>query len=120
MRGLLYFLISIQFWIGSTAAIPDSPVQVYLGESKSCSPTRALGDEQPANDLPIEGILLPLNHSDPMSTKFCNRFWVHDRFYRTGGPVFLYHAGEGNAQESLRDINSGKTADEELTFSKCY
>lgn len=114
MRSPLYLLISIYFWIGSTAATIDSPVQNYLGENKGCPPT---GSEQPANAPPAEGILLPLNHSDPKSKKFCNRFWVKDRFYKNGGPVFLYHVGESNGDDSLSFVSSGKdTTDENLSF----
>lgn len=31
---------------------------------------------------------LPINHLDPNSETFLNRYWVDDYFYQTGGPVF--------------------------------
>ena len=114
MRGPLYLLISIYIWIGSTAATLNSPVQVYLGESKDCPPT---GEKQPADVPPVEGILLPLNHSEPTGKQFCNRFWVKDQFYKDGGPVFLYHAGENKGEDSFWHIGSGKkTSDRDLSF----
>jgi len=40
-------------------------------------------------------IELPLDHFDSTDTKtFSNRFWVNTAFYKPGGPVFFYDAGE--------------------------
>ena len=117
MRSSFHLLISIHLWIGSTAVSLNSPVQVYLGGSKGCPPTGREEDEQFANVPSVEGILLPLNSSDPTSKQFCNRFRVRDQFYKAGGPVFLYRAGENKGEESLGYIASKNgTADENLTF----
>jgi hypothetical protein len=55
-----------------------------------------LNDSAPLPD--VEYIKLPLDHSDPSAGTFRNRFWATTQYYKPGGPVILYDAGEGNAQ----------------------
>ncbi|KAH8765610.1 serine carboxypeptidase S28-domain-containing protein [Hyaloscypha finlandica] len=114
MRGALYLWITTFLGVGSLATAVDPPVQEYLRESNICKPPAG---SQPENIPPVEGILLPLNHSDTKSKKFCNRFWVKDQFYKAGGPVFIYHAGESEGEKSFWSIGSRKDAEDyQLTF----
>lgn len=39
----------------------------------------------------------PLNHNDPKSITFKNRYWVETKYYKPGGPVIITNGGEGNA-----------------------
>lgn len=40
-------------------------------------------------------IEIPIDHFDPADNQtYTNRFWTNDTFYRKGGPVFFYDAGE--------------------------
>ncbi|KAF2124349.1 hypothetical protein P153DRAFT_130305 [Dothidotthia symphoricarpi CBS 119687] len=52
-----------------------------------------------------EYVELPVNHFSKMGpagsagpSTFHNRFWVSERAYRPGGPVFIYDVGEANAE----------------------
>ena len=31
---------------------------------------------------------LPIDHNNPQMGNFTNRYWVMDKFYKHGGPVF--------------------------------
>jgi hypothetical protein len=62
-----------------------------------------------------EYIELPLDHSDPSKGTFQNRFWVWDGWYKEGAPVFLFDAGEGNAEPGALDwLQSSRSAFAEL------
>lgn len=36
----------------------------------------------------VQYVDLPINHLDPSSKTFSNRYWVDDYFYKPDGPVF--------------------------------
>jgi Serine carboxypeptidase S28 len=62
-----------------------------------------------------ETIELPLDHYDLSKGTFQNRYWVWDKWYKPGAPVFLFDAGEGNAEPgSLRWLQSSQSAFAEL------
>ncbi|CAO3621778.1 unnamed protein product [Cunninghamella echinulata] len=39
----------------------------------------------------------PLDHKDPKSITFKNRYWVETKYYKPGGPVIITNGGEANA-----------------------
>jgi Serine carboxypeptidase S28 len=41
---------------------------------------------------------LPLDHNDTSQGTFNNRYWVWDQWYKPGSPIFIFDAGEGNAE----------------------
>jgi Serine carboxypeptidase S28 len=51
--------------------------------------------------IAAETVRLPLDHWDSSAGTFLNRFWVNEAFYKPGGPVVLFDAGEGNAAGDL-------------------
>ena len=44
---------------------------------------------------------IPIDHDDPSSGTFSNRYWINSEFYQPGGPVFVYDTGEVNAVDSV-------------------
>ncbi|KAG0136168.1 serine carboxypeptidase S28-domain-containing protein [Tuber indicum] len=50
-----------------------------------------------------ETVKLPLDHFGNHPGTFENRYWVLEEFYQPGNPVFIYDAGEGNAEPSVQD-----------------
>lgn len=63
---------------------------------KSYTPPAPLEPE----NITTEYIELPLDHFDLDSSEtFYNRYWVSDRAYKPGGPVFLIDGGEQNASD---------------------
>ncbi|CAZ80987.1 unnamed protein product [Tuber melanosporum] len=70
------------------------------------------------DDLPTAPkryVELPLNHGDPKSPKFKNRYWVDDTYYSPGGPIFFVDNGEADAdgmEEYLRKGATGSLAKE--------
>ncbi|RPB05121.1 hypothetical protein L873DRAFT_1663682 [Choiromyces venosus 120613-1] len=70
-------------------------------------------DDLPA--VPMRYVELPLNHGDPKSPKFRNRYWVDDTYYSSGGPIFFVDNGEADAdgmEAYLRKGASGSLARE--------
>lgn len=58
----------------------------------------------PPENITTEYIELPLNHFGTNSSSdgtFFNRFWVSTDAYKPGAPVFVYDAGESNAEWSV-------------------
>ncbi|KAL4932362.1 putative serine peptidase, family S28 [Aspergillus undulatus] len=56
--------------------------------------------------IPAEYISLPIDHDDPSVGTFQNRFWANDEYYKPGGPVIVYDAGETNAGSSANHLTS--------------
>ncbi|KAF2222372.1 peptidase S28 [Elsinoe ampelina] len=51
------------------------------------------------SDYPAEIIQIPIDHFNATDDRtYSNRFWVNSQYYKPGGPVFLYDAGEQNAE----------------------
>ncbi|TKA73207.1 hypothetical protein B0A49_04241 [Cryomyces minteri] len=47
---------------------------------------------------PAHTISIPIDHYNASDTrKYQNRYWINDEYYRRGGPVFYFDAGEQNA-----------------------
>jgi Serine carboxypeptidase S28 len=43
---------------------------------------------------------MPVDHFNSYDTRtYKNRYWINDTFYREGGPIFFYDAGEGGVTE---------------------
>nr|OQO15986.1 hypothetical protein B0A51_16683 [Rachicladosporium sp. CCFEE 5018] len=50
-------------------------------------------------DYPAFTIKIPIDHYNGSDTRtFKNRYWVNDQYYKPGGPVFYFDAGEQNAR----------------------
>ncbi|PWW79017.1 hypothetical protein C7212DRAFT_356229 [Tuber magnatum] len=67
---------------------------------------------QENDDLPTAPkryVELPLNHGDPKSPKFRNRYWVDDAYYSPGGPVFFVDNGEADADGMEAYLRKGAT-----------
>ncbi|PWW77979.1 peptidase S28 [Tuber magnatum] len=47
-------------------------------------------------------VTLPLDHFGNHPGTLENRYWVLEEFYQPGNPVFIYDAGEGNAEPSVQ------------------
>ncbi|OXV11776.1 hypothetical protein Egran_00463 [Elaphomyces granulatus] len=47
---------------------------------------------------------IPIDHDDPSVGTYKNRYWVSDKAYAPGGPVFVYDAGETNAESIAQFI----------------
>ena len=50
------------------------------------------------NDYPAFRIDIPIDHYNASDTRtYKNRYWVNSKYYKPGGPVFYFDAGEQNA-----------------------
>lgn len=49
-------------------------------------------------ELPVDNFAKSKNQAFTYQGTFYNRFWVSQRAYKPGGPVFLYDVGEANAE----------------------
>lgn len=49
----------------------------------------------------------PIDHNDSSVGTFNQRYWVDDRFYRPGGPVFVLDGGETSGAERLPFLDHG-------------
>lgn len=81
---------------------PDDEFSISSVKDASADVTALLA---PAEDIKEEYVQLPIDNfhesvNQPASWQgtFNNRYWVSTRAYKPGGPVFLYDAGEANAQ----------------------
>ncbi|KAK3110944.1 hypothetical protein LTR53_014257 [Teratosphaeriaceae sp. CCFEE 6253] len=58
--------------------------------------------------IPGQSIELPIDHFNPSDERvFLNRFWVNSTFYKPGGPVLFYDAGEQSYSHGDRRKFSG-------------
>ncbi|KAL4902734.1 hypothetical protein BDW74DRAFT_180435 [Aspergillus multicolor] len=57
-------------------------------------------------DTPAEYVSLPIDHDDLSVGNFQNRYWVNDKYYEPGGPVFFYDVGEANGEGSAAHLTS--------------
>lgn len=58
---------------------------------------------------------LPLNHFGASPGTFKNRFWINEDGYKPGAPIFIYDAGEGNAEGSTTMLTSVQSSFAALT-----
>lgn len=49
----------------------------------------------------------PIDHNDTSIGTFKQRYWVDDRFYKPGGPVFVLDGGETTGVERLPFLDHG-------------
>src|SRR6195952_2704603 len=63
---------------------------------------------QTSEDINTEYVTLPLDHWDANAGTYKNRFWASEQYYKPGGPVFIFDAGEGNAEGNV-DFNNPNT-----------
>lgn len=45
---------------------------------------------------------MPIDHDDSSVGTYKNRYWVSDKYYRKGGPVFVYDVGESNGEAQAK------------------
>ena len=51
-----------------------------------------------ASDYPAFRINIPVDHYNASDNRmYSNRYWVNDKYYKAGGPVFYFDSGEQNA-----------------------
>ena len=51
------------------------------------------------SSYPASEIQIPLDHYNTSDNRtYSNRYWVNNKYYRPGGPVFYFDSGEQNAQ----------------------
>lgn len=62
-------------------------------------------DIESFEDIKAEYVTLPLDHWDADAGTYQNRFWASEQYYKPGGPVFIFDAGEGNADGNV-DFNN--------------
>ncbi|KAI9372756.1 serine carboxypeptidase S28-domain-containing protein [Aspergillus egyptiacus] len=60
-------------------------------------------------DIEPETVELPIDHDDPSVGTYQNRFWVNEAYYRPGGPVVLYDAGETSGEWSATLLTSNSS-----------
>jgi hypothetical protein len=54
-----------------------------------------LQEQAPKIHFEAATIEIPIDHFNPADNRtYTNRFWTNDTFYRKGGPIFFYDAGE--------------------------
>ncbi|KAE8149662.1 serine carboxypeptidase S28-domain-containing protein [Aspergillus avenaceus] len=56
--------------------------------------------------IQARNISLPIDHDDPSVGTYDNRYWVSTEFYKPGGPVFVFDAGE-SAADPYADVYLG-------------
>lgn len=47
---------------------------------------------------------MPIDHDNHTIGTYKNRYWVTTKYYRSGGPVFLYDVGESSAYSSAQHM----------------
>ncbi|EWC46442.1 hypothetical protein DRE_04385 [Drechslerella stenobrocha 248] len=67
----------------------------FAGKLHGGKPSANLGKIFAVKQHSIE---IPMDHRQIKGTNgtFMNRYWVYDRYYQVGGPIFFYDAGEQN------------------------
>ena len=67
------------------------------------------GYENPlAAKFPAQWFEQPLDHFDNKSShRFLQRYWVNDRHYEAGGPVFVLDGGETSGEDRLPFLDTG-------------
>lgn len=60
-----------------------------------------LAKEPPYSEFPPQTFLQPLDHDDPSSPTFEQRYWVNTRHYKKGGPVIVIDGGETSGEDRL-------------------
>ncbi|KAM0710469.1 hypothetical protein Q7P35_002832 [Cladosporium inversicolor] len=81
----------------------------YCALTKCLSQFQTVLQEQ-SRELHFEAatIKIPIDHFNPANHgTYTNRFWTNDTFYRNGGPVFFYDAGErGVSNDNLATLSA--------------
>jgi serine carboxypeptidase S28 len=129
MRFISAFLLSLGLNLGLSSALSHDILRQHgIMASLGLNPDGSLirddlsgldkrGSKPTEQLTPItpEYISLPLDHNDTSKGTFQNRYWVSDAWYKPGAPVFLYDAGEGNAEPgALSWLQSSRSAFAEL------
>lgn len=91
-----------------TSALSPAPRPLYKTSSRSLPRSRGLQKRQTTGttngtQFPASWMTLPVDHFNESDTRtFQNRYWYNATFYKPGGPVFWYDAGESNAEDYVR------------------
>ncbi|KAF2416033.1 peptidase S28 [Tothia fuscella] len=71
------------------------------GQSRHIRRKRARNNIVGTRLIAPESITLPLDHFNKTAGTFENRYWVNEEFYKPGGPIFMFDAGEGDAEDAV-------------------
>ncbi|KAI9838252.1 MAG: hypothetical protein M1819_005519 [Sarea resinae] len=95
---------NLQYKLKLAALQGQEASQAYSTGGSSTSGLQNLGARQSVPTA--ETVQLPLDHWGDAGN-YTNRFWVQESYYKAGGPVFVFDAGEGNAEGYLGYLVSG-------------
>lgn len=71
------------------ALLPSPQLPKYLSKREAASLN--------GSDYSAYTIEIPVDHYNPSDTRtFSNRYWTNSQYYKNGGPVFYFDAGEQN------------------------
>ncbi|QGA21468.1 hypothetical protein EYB26_009179 [Talaromyces marneffei] len=65
---------------------------------------RKLADTSYSDTVPAEYADIPIDHDNHTIGTYKNRYWVTTKYYKPGGPVFLYDVGESSAYNSAQHM----------------
>ncbi|EED14230.1 serine peptidase, family S28, putative [Talaromyces stipitatus ATCC 10500] len=65
---------------------------------------RKMVDTSYSRTIPTEYADIPIDHDNHTVGTYRNRYWVTTKYYRSGGPVFLYDVGESSAYSSAQHM----------------
>ncbi|KAJ5116728.1 hypothetical protein N7456_001076 [Penicillium angulare] len=54
------------------------------------------------DEVIAEYVSIPIDHNNSAIGTYKNRYWVQDKYYVKGGPVFVYDVGESTAESSAK------------------
>ncbi|KAG8630818.1 hypothetical protein KVT40_002437 [Elsinoe batatas] len=91
LRPTLLAVASLAVTVNGFLQVPHMPLSGAL--------TRRQIRSINGSDYPAEILQIPIDHFNETDDRtYSNRFWVNSQYYKPGGPVFLYDAGEQNAE----------------------
>ncbi|KAJ5885379.1 hypothetical protein N7495_009889 [Penicillium taxi] len=61
-----------------------------------------IAHESDSDNINSEYVDVPVDHGNSSLGTYQNRYWVSDKYYQQGGPVFIYDVGEASAESSAR------------------
>ncbi|KAF3385804.1 putative extracellular serine carboxypeptidase [Talaromyces pinophilus] len=65
---------------------------------------RKMVDTSYTRTIPTEYADIPIDHDNHTVGTYKNRYWVTTKYYKSGGPVFLYDVGESSAYSSAQHM----------------
>jgi len=84
-----------------------SPQNVFRSNVLSESQQTLVDDGPIFPEFPPQTFPQLLDHNDPSSPTFEQRYWVNTRHYRAGGPVIVIDGGETSGEDRLPFLDTG-------------